>query len=46
MRPNEDGFGLFMAWGTRDSISMVFGEIVILDQKVLVAAERDVLRQF
>ncbi len=45
MRPKVGGIGLSMAWGTRDSIFMVFGKIVILDQKVLVAAERDVLTQ-
>ena len=43
VRPKVGGIGLSMAWGTRDSIFMVFGKIVILDQKVLVAAERDVL---
>ena len=42
VRPNEGGIGLSMAWGTRDSIFMVFCEIVIFDQKVLVAAERGV----
>ena len=40
------GFGLFMAWGTHDSIFMVFGKIVILDQKVLVATEQDGLTRF
>ena len=41
MRPKVGGIGLSMAWGTRDSIFVVFGKIVILDQKVLVATERD-----
>ena len=41
MRPNVGGIGFYMAWGTHDSIFMVFGKIGILDQKVLVATERD-----
>ena len=41
VRPKAGGIGLSMAWGTRDSIFVVFGKIVILDQKVLVATERD-----
>ena len=35
MRPNVGGIGLPMAWGTYDSIFMVFGGIVILVKKRL-----------
>ena len=46
VRPKAGGIGLSMAWGTRDSIFVVFEKIVILDLKVLVATERDGLTQF
>ena len=45
-RPKVGGIGLSMTWGTHDLIFMAFGNIAILGQKVLVAAERDVLTQF
>ena len=46
VRPKKCGIGLFMAWGTLDSIFMVFGENVILDLIVLVATERGGLTRF
>ena len=46
VRPKVGGIGLCMAWGTHGSIFMVFGNIVILSQKVLGATERDVLTDF
>ena len=46
MRPNVGGIGLTMMWSTHDMIFMVFGKIVILTPKMLVATERDILAEF
>ena len=46
VRPNMGGIGFYMSWGTHDSIFMVFGNILIYHQKMLVATERDVLAEF